>query len=67
LIANRIRSAPPRPPPPASALPAASLAIRPYCLVAQGGLPGLPHCGGPFDLADGQYLDNIVVYSHLMS
>ena len=24
-------------------------------------------CGGPFDPADGQYLDNIVVYSHLIS
>ena len=24
-------------------------------------------CGGPFDSADGQYLDNIVVYSHLIS
>jgi LPXTG-site transpeptidase (sortase) family protein len=24
-------------------------------------------CGGPFDKADGQYLDNIVVYAHLIS
>jgi sortase (surface protein transpeptidase) len=24
-------------------------------------------CGGPFDTATGQYLDNIVVYSHLIS
>ena len=24
-------------------------------------------CGGPFDAATGQYLDNIVVYSHLIS
>jgi LPXTG-site transpeptidase (sortase) family protein len=24
-------------------------------------------CGGPFDKADGQYLDNIVVYAHLTS
>ena len=24
-------------------------------------------CGGPFDSASGQYLDNIVVYSHLIS
>jgi hypothetical protein len=24
-------------------------------------------CGGPFDKASGQYLDNIVVYSHLVS
>jgi hypothetical protein len=24
-------------------------------------------CGGPFDSATGQYLDNIIVYSHLIS
>ncbi|HEY0717210.1 MAG TPA: class F sortase [Streptosporangiaceae bacterium] len=24
-------------------------------------------CGGPFDKADGQYLDNIVVYAHLIA
>jgi len=23
-------------------------------------------CGGPFDSSTGQYLDNIVVYAHLM-
>jgi sortase (surface protein transpeptidase) len=33
------------------------------------GYPGLRliTCGGPFDAATGQYLDNIVVYSHLIS
>ena len=24
-------------------------------------------CGGPFDAATGQYLDNIIVYAHLVS
>ena len=28
---------------------------------------GLITCGGPFDKASGQYLDNIAVYSHLIS
>jgi hypothetical protein len=24
-------------------------------------------CGGPFDASSGQYLDNIIVYAHLVS
>ncbi len=65
-VPSTVRTTPPRPAADTAAALRASAPVR--MIYANTRYPGLRliTCGGPFDTATRRYLENIVVYSHLV-